>query len=84
VTQADSGMKIIPTTGAKTWDGLFAARPMTYICLVLVAAVVSYAYWLRTYTIFSCQADGYSTDRYLAYCSGANYADYEHGAFRYA
>ena len=38
---------------------------------------------LRTDTIFSCQADGYSRDRYLAYCNGANYADYEHGAFAF-
>jgi hypothetical protein len=84
VTEADSGMTITFKTRARAWEGLVATRPTTYICFLLVAAVLSYGYWLRTYTIFSCQADGYSTDRYLAYCSGANYADYEHGAFRFA
>jgi hypothetical protein len=69
---------------AKVWDALFGSRPRAYICLVLAAALVSYAYWFRTNTIFSCQADGYSSDRYLAYCDGANYADYEHEFFRFA
>jgi hypothetical protein len=81
--KAALGSPIITNTRTKVWEALFANRPTTYICLVLAAALVSYAYWLRTNTIFSCQADGYSTDRYLAYCSGANYADYEHGAFRF-
>jgi hypothetical protein len=66
---------------SRTREGLFAHRLSIYLCIVLVVAVGAYAYELRTYTIFSCQADGYSSDRYLAYCSGANYADYEHGAF---
>ena len=35
---------------------------------------------LRTNGIFSCQADGYTPDRYLAYCNGAQFGDYEHGA----
>ena len=34
-------------------------------------------------SIFACQAPGYSADRYLAYCGGGNYADFEHGAFFY-
>jgi hypothetical protein len=66
---------------SKTREGLFASQPAIYICVILVATLVAYAYELRTHTIFSCQADGYKTDRYLAYCNGANYADYEHGAF---
>ena len=37
--------------------------------------------WLKTRSIFACQAPGYSADRYLAYCGGGNYADFEHGAF---
>ena len=32
----------------------------------------------QTRSIFGCQAPGYSADRYLAYCGGANYADFEH------
>jgi hypothetical protein len=69
------------TTWVKPWEGLLAARPTIYICVILVAVLASYAYWLRTYSIFSCQAGGYNTDRYLAYCHGTSYADYEHGAF---
>ena len=84
MTKVDLDIPIISKTRDRTWEGLFTSRPTTYICLVLVAAFVSYACWLRTYTIFSCPAGGYNTDRYLAYCSGANYADYEHGAFRFA
>jgi hypothetical protein len=68
-------------TWAKAWDGLFASKPALYICMILVAAFVGLALELRTHTIFACQAGGYSNDRYLAYCNGENYADYEHGAF---
>jgi hypothetical protein len=70
-----------PKPWAKVWAGLSVNRPTLYISVVLVAALVSYAHWLRAYSIFSCQADGYSSDRYLAYCGGEHYADYEHGAF---
>jgi hypothetical protein len=63
--------------------GLLSARPAIYACLVLAAAYVAFAYQLRTQTIFSCPAKGYSADRYLAYCQGASYADYEHGAFQF-
>jgi hypothetical protein len=70
---------------SKIWtrarETVFANRPASYVCVILVVAVVSCLYQLRTHTIFSCQASGYSTDRYLAYCHGPNYADYEHGAF---
>jgi hypothetical protein len=67
----------------KTWTNevLFASKPIVYMCVILVAAVASYGRELRGETIFSCQAGGYSADRYLAYCNGAHYADYEHGAF---
>jgi len=72
---------MMPKTWLKAWEFLFASRPAMYICVILVGTLASYAYWLRTNTIFSCQADGYNRDRYLAYCNGANYGDYEHGAF---
>jgi len=65
----------------KARDGVFANRPTIYLCIILFAALVSCVYQLQTHTIFSCQAAGYSTDRYLAYCQVANYAEYEHGAF---
>src|SRR5215470_9376009 len=62
-------------------EGLFASRPSIYVSIVLVALLAGFGFQLRTRTIFSCQADGYGTDRYIAYCNGAGYADYEHGAF---
>jgi hypothetical protein len=63
--------------------GLYSARPVIYGCVVLAAAFVAFAYQIRTQTIFSCPASGYSADRYLAYCQGTSYADYEHGAFQF-
>ena len=66
-----------------TSAGLFAARPAIYAYVILTAACVAFGYQIRTQTIFSCPADGYSADRYLAYCQGASYADYEHGAFQF-
>jgi len=71
------GLSMIP----KQRDGLFASRPAIYICVILIAILVACAYKFRTETIFACQADGYNTDRYIAYCNGTGYADYEHGAF---
>ena len=62
-------------------EALFASRPAIYILIVVFAVVTAYAYKLRTEGIFSCQADGYTSDRYLAYCNGADFGDYEHGAF---
>jgi len=62
---------------------IFAHRLMIYICMLFVASIGAYGYWVRTHTIFACQANGYSADRYLAYCNGTNYADYEHGAFQF-
>lgn len=60
---------------------VLATQTTVYICVLLMAAVGAFAYKFRADTIFACQADGYSADRYIAYCNGANYADYEHGAF---
>jgi hypothetical protein len=75
------GLPSSPKTWTKAWEGLFVSRPTIYVSVIIFAAIVSYAYWLRSYGIFSCQADGYTSDRYLAYCGGKYYADYEHGAF---
>ncbi|HTZ69006.1 MAG TPA: hypothetical protein VMB83_16370 [Roseiarcus sp.] len=72
---------VAPKTSAKARAGLFAGQSTLYIGIVLLAAFASYAYWLKTRSIFACQAPGYTADRYLAYCGGANYADFEHGAF---
>jgi hypothetical protein len=54
-----------PQTSARPWEGLFGAHLTLYISVILVA----------------CPASGYSADRYIDNCSGANYGDYEHGAF---
>jgi hypothetical protein len=67
----------------KKYDRLFARRPTIFIGVVLGATLLSAAYEVRTDTILSCQADGYTPDRYIAYCNGKNYGDYEHGAFHF-
>jgi hypothetical protein len=72
-----------PNAWTKARESLFAHRLLIYICVLLVASIGAYGYGIRTRTIFACQADGYSADRYAAYCNGANYADYEHGAFQF-
>jgi hypothetical protein len=68
-------------TLAKPREGLFASRWALYIGVVLLAVLASYTYWLKTRSLFACQAQGYSADRFLAYCGGGNYADFEDGAF---
>src|ERR1700735_5532215 len=68
-------------TAARPREGLLAHHCALYIGVVLLVALGSYAYWLKTRSIFACQAQGYSADRFLAYCGGGNYADFEHGAF---
>jgi hypothetical protein len=60
---------------------VFATRPTIYLCIVLFAFVIGYAYYLRHYTILACQADLYNNDRYLSDCEAEAYGDYEHGAF---
>jgi hypothetical protein len=74
-------LPVTPQTLAKPREGLFANHLTLYISIVLVAVLASYAAWVRQRSIFACQAGGYSADRYIAYCNGANYGDYEHGAF---
>jgi hypothetical protein len=67
---------------AESWTVyLSAARPMLYLVVVLGVVVATYIYTLRFEGIFSCQANGYGSDRYLAYCQATHYGDYEHGAF---
>jgi hypothetical protein len=68
---------------ATTFKGPFMARPAIYASIILAAAFIACGYQIRTQTIFSCPASGYSADRFLAYCQGASYADYDHGAFQF-
>src|SRR5277367_3549147 len=76
-------LPLAPQTLAKPREGVFATHLTLYIGIVLVAALASYGFWLKNRSIFACQASGYSATRYLAYCGGGNYADYEHGAFQF-
>jgi hypothetical protein len=74
-------LSVAPQTLAKPREGIFANNLKLYIGILLAVVVASYAAWVRERSIFACPASGYSADRYLAYCNGANYGDYEHGAF---
>jgi hypothetical protein len=74
---------VIFGTWAKARESLRAYRATVYVCVILLAVLIAYAYELRTRTIFACPADGYSADRYVAYCNAVHYADYEHGAFQF-
>lgn len=56
-------------------------RVGVYILSVLIAALGSYIYMLRTQSIFTCPGTGYGPDSYLAYCAGEQYGDFDHGAF---
>jgi len=66
---------------SSTREVLFTGRPITYILILLAACVSPYLYKLRAHDIFVCQASGYTSDSYLAYCDANNYGDYDHGAF---
>jgi hypothetical protein len=74
-------LPVMPNTLSKPREGLFANHWALYIGIVLLTALASYGYWLKTRSIFACQAQGYSAERFLAYCGGGNYADFEHGAY---
>jgi hypothetical protein len=61
-------------------DAVLASRPGLFILIAIAAVVIANTYTLRTDGIFSCPADGYTSDRYLSYCNGPQFGDYEHGA----
>ena len=81
MNEATLGAGLKRATAVKKPPALFASMPVVYVSVVLAAVLASYGYWTRTRTIFACPADGYTADRYVAYCDAGNYADYEHGAF---
>ena len=81
MTRTRFGLPAISKTWTKTREALFVSQPIIYTCVIFAAALVGYGWELRNDSIFSCPADGYNTDRYLASCTAAHYADYEHGAF---
>lgn len=55
-------------------------RAGLYILVVLAAMVGAFAWHMRTAGIFACPATAYGDDRYLGYCQGSAYGDYDHGA----
>jgi hypothetical protein len=61
--------------------GVWAARPGIYVLIVLAIVIAVSGYSLRRDGVFSCQATGYASNRYLAYCQATSYGDYDHGAF---
>ena len=83
MTRTASGRVRLASPWTVAWGAFTAPRLIVYISMLLAVCVLAYGYGIRTRTIFACQADGYSESRYLAYCNGANYADYEHGAFQF-
>ena len=56
------------------------SRQGLYILIILGGIIGAGTYSLWANTIYSCQASEYGHDRYLAYCQGKNYGDYDHGA----
>jgi hypothetical protein len=76
-----SGPPSLASAWIKTREGLFVSRATVYVAVMVLASLAAFAYQLRSQAIFACPANDYSADRYLAYCHGGNYGDYEHGAF---
>ncbi len=58
-------------------------RPGLYVLAVLAAMLAAFVYHMRDAGIFACPADGYGEGRYLGYCQGSAYGDYDHGALWY-
>jgi hypothetical protein len=55
-----------------------------YIAVITLAAFGMAYYRAKSASIFGCGADGYTADRYLAYCQGDWYGDFDSGAFWYS
>ncbi len=60
---------------------LFDARPGVYIAVIVAVVGGTLVYSVRLDGLFACQASGYGSDRYAAYCQATRYGDYDHGAF---
>jgi hypothetical protein len=61
--------------------GIFATKPALYLLVLVCSILGTFAYKVRTQSIFACPADGYASDHYLAYCHADGYGDYDRGAF---
>lgn len=49
------------------------------IILTVVVSAGACGFW--KHSVFNCQASGYGSDRYLAYCGATGFGDYDYGAF---
>lgn len=67
---------------ATSAPALREAKPRAglYILAVLAAMIAAFAFHMREAGIFACPATAYGDNRYLAYCQGSAYGDYDHGA----
>jgi hypothetical protein len=64
------------------WKRKFlVARSGAYIAIILTVVLGAGVYGFRERSVFNCQASGYGSDRYLAYCGAPGYGDYDYGAF---
>jgi len=68
----------VPGRSLRTF--MLEARSGFYTLFLLAVVLGAGLYSLRRYAIFGCQASGYSSDAYLAYCGATSYGDYDHGA----
>jgi hypothetical protein len=68
-----------PGQAEASW--FFGERPAVYLFVILATVFGACVYSLRGQGIFACQASGYGSDRYLAYCQATRYGDYDYGAF---
>jgi hypothetical protein len=53
----------------------------TYNFIIAAALLVGFMANIRIDSLFSCQANGYRPDRFVANCNVPGYGEYEHGAF---
>jgi len=59
---------------------LLSSRPYTYQSFfALLLRLMPTSFGLKVFS--PAKADGYTSDRYLAYCHATGYGDYEHGVF---
>jgi hypothetical protein len=65
----------------KRGRGGFAFTLSTYNFVIICSILVGCMYNLRVNSIFSCQANGYKPDRFVANCNAPAYGEYEHGAY---
>lgn len=67
--------------GNPTSGSMFPAKLLLYVLILLLGFIGPFLFKLRTDGIFACPADGYTGNRYLAYCHVTGYGDYDHSAF---